>query len=99
MIVLNVKYSCKPEKREEFLEAIIAEKLDVDARNEEGNILYNFYVPSISSTDNDNTLLLVEHWKDAEALEIHGRQPHFNRFGELKKEFVEETILEKYITD
>lgn len=92
MIVLNVTYKCKPEMREEFLEMIMAEGLDEASRGEAGNIKYDYYRP----TDGSEELLLVEKWRDAEALAEHGRQPHFARIGELKQEYVFETIVDKF---
>ena len=92
MIVLNVTYKCKPDMREEFLEMIYTEGIDVASRAEEGNIKYDYYTP----VDNSDDLLLVEKWRDAEALAAHGKQEHFARLGELKKEFVLDTIIEKF---
>ena len=92
MIVLNVTYKCRPEMREMFLEAIMAEGIDAACRAEEGNIKYDYYRPADGSDD----LLLVEKWRDADALAEHGKQPHFARLGELKPEFVEDTVIEKY---
>jgi quinol monooxygenase YgiN len=93
MIVLNVTYKCKPEMREEFLEAIMSEGIDDACRSEEGNIKYDYYF----HTDNNDELLLVEKWKDADALEKHSKQPHFARLGELKKDYVNDTIIEKFV--
>ena len=42
MIVLNVTYQCKPELREEFLEAIMTEGIDAASRAEAGNIKYDY---------------------------------------------------------
>lgn len=95
MIVLNVTYKCKPDMREEFLEAIYAEGLDEASRAEEGNFKYDYYIP----TDGSDDLLLVEKWKDADVLAVHGKQPHFARLGQLKGEFVNETIIEKFVTE
>lgn len=92
MIVLNVTYKCKPELRDEFLEMIMAEGIDIACRAEDGNIKYDYYIPTNGSDD----LLLVEKWRDAEALAVHGRQPHFARIGELKGNYVDETIIEKF---
>ena len=92
MIVLNVTYRCKPDLRDEFLEKIYTEGIDTASRSEEGNIRYDYYTPMDGSDD----LLLLEKWRDAEALAVHGRQPHFARLGELKKEFVIDTIIEKF---
>ena len=95
MIVLNVTYKCKADMREEFLEAIMAEGIDVACRAEDGNFKYDYYM----STEDDNEMLLIEKWRDADAVAAHQAQAHFKRLGELKSEFVEETILEKYCTD
>ena len=92
MIVLNVTYKCKPDMGDEFLEAIMAEGIDEACRAEDGNIKYDYYFPA----DGSDELLLVEKWRDAEALAVHGKQPHFARLGELKNEFVDDTAIEKF---
>lgn len=56
MIILNVTYKCKPEKRKEFLEMIMAEGIDVACRAEAGNIMYDYYIP----TDGSDDLFLLE---------------------------------------
>ena len=94
MIILNVTYKCKPGMREKFLEAIKAEGIDAACRAEAGNIKYDYYIPA----DGGDELLLVEKWRDADALAVHGRQPHFARIGELKAGYVEETTIEKFET-
>lgn len=92
MIVINVTYKCKPGMREEFLEMIMAEGIDAACQAEAGNIKYDYY----RSVEDNDELLLVEKWQDAEALAAHGKQPHFARLGEIKAEFVAETVIEKY---
>lgn len=72
MIVLNVTYKCKPDKREEFLEMIMAEGIDVASRAEAGNIMYDYYIP----TEGIDDLFLLEKWRDEAALAEHGKQPH-----------------------
>ncbi len=93
MIVLNVTYKCKPDKRDEFLEMIMTEGIDAASRAEAGNFKYDYYIPA----DGSNELLLVEKWQDADALSVHSRQPHFLRLGELKKEYVDDTVIEKFV--
>lgn len=92
MIVLNVTYKCKPDAREKFLEAIVAEGIDIASRAENGNIKYDYYTP----VEGNDELLLVEKWRDADALAEHHKLPHFTRLGELKPEYVLNTIIEKY---
>ena len=92
MEILNVTYKCKAGKREKFLETIKAEGLDAASRAEAGNIKYDFY---FAEADPDE-LFLFEKWRDEESVKSHNAEPHFWRFGELKAEFVLETVLERY---
>lgn len=92
MIILNVTYSCKQGQREAFLDAIKTEGLDVASRKEEGNSKYDYY----ASTQDPDELLLIEHWRDEDALNAHFEQPHFRKLGQLKDEFVENTEIGKY---
>lgn len=95
MIVLNVTYKCKPGTREAFLGAIKAEGLDAACRTEAGNRKYDYYM----AADNADEMVLLEKWIDADALALHGKEPHFLRIGELKNEFVEETVIEKFFVE
>ena len=92
MIVMNVTYKCKPGMRERFLEAIKAEGLDEACRAEAGNSKYAYFF----AADDPDEMLLVENWRDQEALDAHGKEPHFRRLGEMKDGFVEETIIERF---
>lgn len=92
MIILNVTYKCKPEMRDEFLEMIMTEGIDIACRNEQGNIKYDYY----RSVEDSDELLLIEKWLDADSLALHGKQPHFSRLGKLKTEYVTDTIIERF---
>jgi quinol monooxygenase YgiN len=92
MEILNVTYKCKEGMREKFLETIKAEGLDAASRAEAGNIKYDFYL----AFDDPDELFLFEKWRDEEAVKSHNAEPHFKRFGELKAEYVLETVLERY---
>lgn len=95
MIVLNVTYKCKLSKRAEYLHAIHKEGIDVSSQAEEGCLKYEYY----NSTTDDDELLLIEKWKDSEAIDVHKNTEHFKRLGELKAEYVIETTIEKFITE
>ena len=92
MIVLNVIYKCKPELRDEFLEMIVTEGIDADSRAEAGNSKYDYYLPA----DGSDELLLVEKWRDDEALAAHRTQPHFAKLSALKTEYVIDTIIDRF---
>ena len=92
MIVLNVTYQCRPGMKEEFLEMIISEGIDEASRAEAGNIQYDYYLPA----DGSDKLLLVEKWKNADAMKEHGKQPHYARLKALKADYVTDTIIERF---
>ena len=95
MIVLNVTYKCKPGMNKAFLDKLNEEGLGAACRAEDGNIRYHYYLP----TDGSDELLLVEKWRDKDALRVHTGQPHFARIGEVKAEFVEDTVIEKFFVE
>ena len=92
MIVLNVTYKCVSGQRDRFLQKIITEGIDTASRGEAGNIRYDYYLPA----DGRDELLLVEKWRDADALAEHGKQPHYTRLKALKTEYVLDTIIERF---
>ena len=95
MIVLNVTYHCHPGLRDAFLQSVRAEGIDAASRAEDGNAQYESFLPA----DGGDRLLLLEKWRDAEALSAHARQSHFARLGELKAQCVRETVIEKYVSE
>ena len=92
MIILHVTYRCKPQQRDAFFARILAEGIDRDSRAEAGNCKYDYYTP----VDGDDELLLIEHWRDAEALAAHGKTPHFAALQALKPMYVTDTVIERF---
>jgi quinol monooxygenase YgiN len=63
MFLLNVYYTAKPGKREDFLKALYDANIPQLCRKEDGNSQYDYFL-SKESTD---LVLLVEKWDDANA--------------------------------
>ncbi len=81
MIVLVAKYTCKPGNRPKVLEQL-KKIAPIVAATEPG---CKFYQASIS-TENENLILLYEHYVDQDALAAHRETPHF-------KEIIEGTVI------
>lgn len=92
MIVLNVTYKCRPGMAGKFLEAIRYSGVDAASRAEDGNLRYDYYFPA----DGGDELFLLEKWRDAAAVALHGRQAHFLRLAEIKSRYVTDTIIERF---
>jgi quinol monooxygenase YgiN len=81
MIVLVAKYTCKPGNREKVLEQL-KKMSPLVAKTEPGCKLYQASI----STENENLILLYEHYQDQAALAAHRETPHF-------KEIIEGTVI------
>jgi quinol monooxygenase YgiN len=91
MLSVIAKIPVKEEKREE---AIVAFKqLIAEVAKEEGTLSYTLNV----SKNDPNSLVIMERYKDKEALKAHSSTPHFQSFfakaGELFSGSPEITIL------
>lgn len=91
MVKVEVKYILKKGQRNVFYNAIVEQVIDVAAKNEAGNIKYDFDIPA----DEPDILYLHEIWADAEALAMHGQMAHYAELAVLKEEYVLETIIDK----
>ena len=91
MIILLVRYKCKPGCRERFYESIKKNGIDTSSQSEDGNVRYE-YSFGIAVDE----LILAEVWRDEEAVELHKQRDHFIKLGELKTEYVEDTEILKY---
>ena len=89
---VEVHYYIKDGKRDEFYNAILERGIADASRAEKGNEKYEYYF----SPENENELLLLELWSSAEAVELHMSSPHYKELGELKKEYVTNTVFTRY---
>ncbi len=91
MVVLLVKYKCKPGCRDAYFEAIRNNHIGEKSQSEEGCIRYEY---SLGIADDE--LILTEVWRDEQAVESHRNSEHFAKLRDLKAEYVEETEIMKF---
>ncbi|MBI5973157.1 quinol monooxygenase YgiN [Staphylococcus caledonicus] len=84
MIIINAKLKVNEDHREDYLE--LMKGLVDNARQEEGNTFYSHY----EDVSERNTFVVVENYKDQEAVEAHNHSEHFKVFSEN---------IGKYITE
>ncbi|MBQ5998893.1 MAG: antibiotic biosynthesis monooxygenase [Treponema sp.] len=81
--------------QEEPKNAIKKEGINSASRAESGNFKYDYYFPA----EENDELLLIEKWKDSNAVTEYAKQPHYKRLCELKNCYVQETIIERFETN
>mgnify|MGYP003623808557 FL=1 len=72
MITIVAKLILKPGAKAAFLEVAHGGLIE-KSRAEEGCISYNIY----EEIDDGKVVCVIEEWKDADALALHGRTEHF----------------------
>lgn len=92
MIIVRVTYRTPEGKRDAFLQQLFDEGLPQACRAEEGNICYDYFL----SYEDPNEILLLEMWKNGDALMKHGKEPHFARLGEVRIEAGVQSTVESY---
>ena len=97
MYGINVIYTMKSGKREEFLAGVAASGAQAAVRGEEGCLQYDYF----TSVDDPDKLLLLEKWTTREAQKVLSirRQRQMcirDRIQEVKDRCAADTILETY---
>lgn len=89
MLLINVIYTMKPGQREVFLKEVQAQGILDAVRREDGCLEYTYYLP----VEEDDTLLLVERWRDQAAQQVHLTTPHMAALGKVKEQCVVRTQI------
>ncbi len=84
MLIINVRYTIKPGKREEFVKIVQKEGILTESKNEKGNVGYDYFYP----VDSDEDILLVEKWNSREVWEAHRQASHIQKFQGIKENYV-----------
>jgi len=90
-LMLSVKYTAKPGRREEFVGKIVAQGILDAIRAEEGCLQYEYYF----STDREDEVLLLEKWASEAHQRAHMTQPHMAQLRAIKEECIAGVTLKQ----
>lgn len=82
MIIIHAGLKVNPERREQFLAEV--KELLAATHAEEGNLSYELY----ENAGEENAFIMVEQWRDADAVSSHNASPHFTEFAAKAGEFL-----------
>ena len=91
-IILHVYYRSKNGTAEDFVRAVKESGVQDKVRAEDGCIQYDYNL----SLEESGTVVLLEKWRDSDALAAHMQQPHMETLKELKERYGLETAIERY---
>lgn len=92
-ITINIYYHGKRVK--EFAKEMMEKKIVDQIRNEEGNLRYDYFFP----LEDEDTLLLIDSWKDQKSLDLHHQSPMMKEISELREKYDLHMEVERYLLD
>lgn len=92
MISVNIYYKGINGNAKKFVNEMIDLGIVDKIRKEEGNLRYEYFFP----IDDNETVLLIDCWKNQEALDIHHKLPLMKEIMELREKYDLHMVVEKY---
>ena len=94
-ITVNIYYKGINGNAKKFAEEMIASGVVDDIRAEEGNIRYEYFFPLAD----EETVLLIDSWKDQRSIDIHHASPMMEQISKLREKYELHMKVERYVSD
>lgn len=94
-ITINIYYTGENGSARKFAEEMEQSGTVAAIRAEEGNMRYEYFYPK----DNAETVLLIDSWKNQEAIDKHHASPMMDKITELRNKYDLHMKVERYIED
>lgn len=91
-LTINIYYKGENGSARNFIDEMVSSGLVEKIRKEKGNLRYDYFFP----LDDTETILLIDKWKDEEALNIHHKSPMMKEIAELRDKYHLKMRVEKY---
>ena len=92
---INIYYKGQNGSARKFAQEMISSGIVDEIRNKEGNLRYEYFEP----LDDEETILLIDSWKDQESLDKHHESETMNKIAELRNKYDLHMKVEKYILE
>jgi len=91
-LTVNLYYTGKNGNARKFAEEMVARGIVDEVRAEEGNERYEYFFPM----DDPETVLLIDRWRDQEALDIHHKSEMMKKIAVLRDKYELRLRVERY---
>lgn len=89
---VNIYYTGKNGSAKEFAREMTESGLVNKIRAEEGNERYEYFFP----LDDPETVLLIDRWRDQQALDVHHKSEMMEEIAALRKKYALRMRVERY---
>lgn len=94
-ITVNLYYTGKDGAARAFAEEMVRSGTAEAIRREEGNLRYEYFVP----LEDPETILLIDSWKDQEAIDLHHASPMMKKLAALREQYDLHMRAERYVSE
>ncbi len=94
-ITVNIYYSGVGGSAKKFAQEMISSGTVDAIRKEEGNLRYEYFFPM----DDEQTVLLIDSWKDQESIDVHHQSEMMNIIFRLREKYDLHMKVERYYSD
>ncbi len=91
-LIVNIYYTGKNGSARKFALEMVSSGIVQRVRAEEGNERYEYFF----SMDDPETVMLVDRWKNEEALDLHHKSEMMKEIAELRKKYNLSMKVEKF---
>jgi quinol monooxygenase YgiN len=91
-LIINIYYTGKNGSARKFAEEMVSSGIVDRVRAEEGNERYEYFFPM----DDPETVMLIDRWKNKEALDIHHKSEMMKEIAELREKYKLSMKVEKF---
>lgn len=92
-ITINIYYTGHDGSARKFAEEMVSSGIVKDVRNEEGNERYDYFFPM----DDPQTVLLIDRWRDQQALDEHHQSAMMAKIAALRDKYQLKMKVERFI--
>ena len=94
-VTVNIYYSGVNGNARKFAEEMMLSGIVSDIRSEDGNLKYEYFFP----IEDKETVLLIDCWKDQEAIDRHHASPMMEKIAKLRVKYNLDMKVERYVPD
>lgn len=95
MITVNLYYTGENGAARAFAAEMTSSGTAAAIRAEDGNLRYEYFFPM----DDPETVLLIDQWRDQEALDVHHASPMMAQIAALREKYDLYMKVERFLSD
>lgn len=95
MIIVNLYYTGTNGSARAFAEEMVQTGIVTAIRAEDGNLRYEYFFPM----DDPETVLLIDQWRDQEAIDVHHASPMMGQIAALREKYDLHMKVERFVSD